>query len=27
MIERAFGVGPCVMAEAVALIEQSLAAA
>jgi hypothetical protein len=27
MIERAFGVGPCVMAEAVAIIEESLAAA
>ncbi|KKK73493.1 hypothetical protein LCGC14_2893280 [marine sediment metagenome] len=26
MIERAFGVGPCVMAEAVAIIEESLAA-
>ena len=27
MIERAFGVGACVMAEAVAIIEESLAAA
>lgn len=26
MIERAFGIGPCVMSEAVALIEQQLAA-